>query len=137
MKHYSAESLCEHLSKTDWAPVFSCKDANQAWIIFKTAFLKALDTIAPIKQIRVKQGSALWITSCILDKIAKRDFYFREYSKNKSNSESKSLYQKLRNEIQREIAEAKSGYLQGKLEENIGKPKKLWDSLKTLGYSKK
>ena len=28
-------------------------------------------------------------------------------------------------------------YLKGKLEENISMPKKLWDNLKSLGYSNK
>ena len=47
------------------------------------------------------------------------------------------MYNKLRNEVQREIKEAKSDYLRSCFESNMGKPKKLWQHLKTLGYNNK
>ena len=47
------------------------------------------------------------------------------------------MFNRLRNEVQRDIDNAKSNYLQAKLEENVSKPKKLWESLKSLGYSDK
>ena len=46
-------------------------------------------------------------------------------------------YRKLRNEIQRDIDDAKSNHIKEKLEENMNKPKTLWQNLKSLGYSGK
>ena len=123
MKKYSKESFCEILTQVDWSPVLSSQDANSAWLNFKSIFLKALDIIAPTKLIRIKQRSAPWITTSILEKIGLRDFYLSEYNKNKTKNDLKHLYCKLRNEIHRDINDAKSNYLKGKLEENITKPK--------------
>ena len=137
MKKYSKESFCDILKQVDWSPILSCLDTNLAWLQFKNIFTKTLDTIAPKKSIRIKQRSAPWITPTILEKITLRDFYLSEYIKDKTKSDIKILYCKLRNEIQREINLAKSNYLQVKLEDNMSKPKKLWESLKSLGYSNK
>ena len=49
----------------------------------------------------------------------------------------KAHYNKIRNEIQRDIRRAKAGYLRNSFDKNMGKPKKLWQQLKNLGYSNK
>ena len=45
----------------------------------------------------------------------------------------KDNYKKARNEVQKLIHTNKKAYFEGKLTENIGKPKELWKSLKSLG----
>ena len=49
----------------------------------------------------------------------------------------KENFKKLRNEIQREVKIAKSSFMEKELEQNINKPKKLWQNLQSLGYSNK
>ena len=46
-------------------------------------------------------------------------------------------YCKMRNKTQRDIKKAKSEYLHNKIDEHKDNPKKLWEQLKTLGYSTK
>ena len=48
-----------------------------------------------------------------------------------------SNYCKTRNKVQRDIKKAKSSYFRDKISENKSNPKKLWQHLKSLGYSSK
>ena len=89
-----------------------------------------------LKTIRIKQRTEPWISSQIRDKIATRDSLLHMYKETLDES-LKSQYNKVRNEIQRDITSAKADYLQNSFEENIYKPKKLWQQLKSLGYSNK
>ena len=54
-----------------------------AWEIFRKLFQSTLNSIAPYKQIKIKQNSEPWMTSEILDTIRKRDQYLISYKKNR------------------------------------------------------
>ena len=45
----------------------------------------------------------------------------------------KDNYKEARNEVQKLIRTKKKAYFESKLTENIGKPKELWNCLKSLG----
>ena len=45
----------------------------------------------------------------------------------------KDNYKEARNEVQKLICTKKKAYFESKLTENIGKPKELWNCLKSLG----
>ena len=114
----------------------SC-DPNDAWIQFRTTLMDIIDKIAPVKEVRTKQHTEPWMTSDILDKIAVRDKLLHNYNLNKNN---KGLYEefcKTRNQVQRDIKQAKSTYLESQLDSNMLNSKKLWRNLKSLGYNKK
>lgn len=68
MKQYSKERFVEVLGILDWSHVLNRDDVDQACYIFKDLFLSALNSLAPMKQIRIKQQSGKWITSEILRK---------------------------------------------------------------------
>ena len=63
-----------------------------------------------------------------------RDGLFFVY-KESLDASMKAQYNKLRNEIQRDIKQAKADYLRNSFEDNMDKPKKLWQKLKHLRYS--
>jgi len=54
-------------------------------IIFKTIFLSVLDSIAPVKQIKVKQRSEPWINSEVLQCIQERKNAFFTYKHDRSD----------------------------------------------------
>ena len=56
--------------------------------------------------------------------------------KSRLHSDNES-YKKARNKVQRMIKDKKKNFFTGKLNENIGKPKELWKSLKSLGLPSK
>ena len=54
-----------------------------AGIFFKDVILSVLNTVAPIKEVRLKQRREPWVDSNILDLIKKRDFYLYKFKKDK------------------------------------------------------
>ena len=97
-----------------------------------------MDSIAPVKEVRLKQRSKPWLTSEILDLIKTRMFLNKFKKFNKSEFyKSFCLY---RNMVQREVKTAKADYLSeslSKMEENKNNPRNLWQQIKSLGYSDK
>ena len=84
----------------------------------------------------MKQSTNPWITEDILSRIKERDHLLATYRKGK-NMDTYRQYCRIRNDLQRDIKRAKSDFFESQINENIGKPRKLWRSLKNLGYSDK
>ena len=61
---------------------------------------------------------------------------FAKFKKSKKSNDHKN-YKKARNKVQHLINKKKKTFVVGKLNENIGKPKELWKSLKSLGLPSK
>ena len=59
-----------------------------------------------------------------------------KFKKSRSHSDNEN-YKKSRNKVQRMIKDKKKNFVIGKLNDNIGKPKELWKSLKSLGLPSK
>ena len=54
--------------------------------IFRTVFVNIIDSIAPLKETRLKQRSEPWIDDNILTNIQNRDQLLSEFKKHKNNS---------------------------------------------------
>ena len=72
-----------------------------------------------------------------MEKIRHWDHLLYQFRKNCGNSEIYRSFCKIRNAIQRDIRRAKAEFFSNKFDENKKQPKKLWDQLKSLGYSYK
>ena len=136
MKNYTAEILNDELCNVDWSGVLNCDNVHDAWCNFKLEFTKVLDKICPVKHIRLKQRTEPWINSDVLEAIRDRDKALYLYRKN-NDSADYVQYKQLRNRVQNLVRQAKRHYLSNKLDENKNNPRKLWDTLKGLGYSNK
>ena len=53
-KHYTKNILEEKLHAVDWSSVTQSTDVNSAWTSFKSLLLGVIDTVAPLKDIRLK-----------------------------------------------------------------------------------
>ena len=100
---------------------------------FKSIFTSVLDSIAPVKEVRLKQRSEPWLTSDILDLIKTRDMFLYE-CKTYNKSEFYKSFCLYRNMVQREVKTAKADYLSYKMEGNKNNPRNLWQQIKSLGY---
>ena len=136
MKNYSIESYTKLLEETDWSNVLNSSCPDSAWENVENSLSCVLNKVAPHKTIRIKQRTEPWMTPEILDKIYKRDGLALMYKETKEDH-FKLAYRKIRNEIQRNIKQAKATYLKESLESHLGQPKKLWQQLKMLGYNNK
>ena len=95
----------------------------------KNTFLSVLNSIAPVKEIRLKQRTEPWMSGEILDLISQRDKYLHTFKKDNSQDDYK-YYCKLRNRVQKEINITKIDYFSNKIEENKYDSRKLWQQLK-------
>lgn len=136
LKNYSIEALCTKLVDTNWSRVLNCKDAEESWNAFKDIFTSVIDSMAPIKEVRLKNRTEPWINAEILSKIRLRDEILYKFRKLKCN-ELYRRYCQLRNEVQRLVRCAKSSYLLDKVEEHKNDSRKLWQDLKLTGYKSK
>ena len=96
----------------------------------------SLVEIAPIKEVRVKSNSQDWFDAEINEEIERWDKLLTKFKKSRSHSDNEN-YKKSRNKVQRMIKDKKKNFVIGKLNDNIGKPKELWKSLKSLGLPPK
>ena len=77
--------------------------------------MSAIDNIAPMKEVRIKQRTQPWITNEILQCINDRDKAFRVYKKD-SSDDIFSNFKELRNKTQTMIYTAKRDYFKENVE---------------------
>ena len=63
LKHYSKEEFKEKVEYTDWSDFYLCRSVNQAWDSFRKWFHSILSSVAPHKDIIIKENSEPWMTS--------------------------------------------------------------------------
>lgn len=136
MKNYTKDILNDKLNSVQWSSLYLCRNVENAWETFRSIFHSILDDIAPFRDMKIRQHTEPWMTSEILDGIRKRDELLSIYNKDKKENYHKEFC-KQRNQVQRDIKRAKEEFIAGKIEENKKSPKKLWQHLKSLGYSSK
>ena len=136
-KNYSKELFVSKLMGADWLHVTHCVDVDKAWSVFCENFTNILDQVAPVKEVRIKNHTEPWMSNEILNDIRERDSWLKKFKNNKHVLEYYSNYCRLRNKVQKHVRKAKQDYMVNKISENKNNPKKLWQNLKTLGYSKK
>lgn len=71
----------QSLSERDWSDVLGSNDVDRASVLLKQHFIAALDTVALLKETRMKQISANWMTSEIVDIIRQRDRWIKKVPK--------------------------------------------------------
>ena len=108
MKDYSKESFIDLLNECDWDLVCQSRDVNEAWEKFSTMFTQVLDDIAPEKEIRIKGRTEPWIDAEILELMQERDRALFIANRNKSDTELRKKYNRLRNKIIKQTRKAKS-----------------------------
>ena len=136
LKNYSQTLFLDKLRKVNFPDYSNFKDINNAYSDFTEKVTSVIDEIAPIKEIRVKNNSQDWFDAEINEEIERRDKSLAKFKKFRLHSDNES-YKKARNKVQRMIKDKKKIFFTGKLNENIGKPKELWKSLKSLGLPSK
>ena len=136
LKNYSQTLFLYKLRKVNFPDYSNFKDINNAYSDFTEKVTSVIDEIAPIKEIRVKNNSQDWFDAEINEEIERRDKSLAKFKKSRLHSDNES-YKKARNKVQRMIKDKKKNFFTGKLNENIGKPKELWKSLKSLGLPSK
>ena len=111
------------------------EDVNEANSDF-TQKVSAVDQIAPMKEICIKNNTEEWVDEEIFEGIRIRDKCFRKFKTTRLHTDD-IKYRKSRNRLQDLIKKKKRNFVTQKLNENIAKPKELWKCLKSLGLPSK
>ena len=126
----------EELNKINFPDYSKFTDINDAYSDFIGKVSLTIDKIAPMKEIRIKNSSKEWFDEEILEEIEKRDKLLAKFKKSRQPSDSQN-YKIARNKVQGMIKKKQKNFIAEKLNQNIGKPKELWKSLKSLGLPSK
>ena len=135
-KNYSKEQFKNHLVDINFPNYEAYTDIDLAYNDFYNKLMPLIDTLAPIKESRIKSDSQPWFDCEIAEKISIRDKLLKKYKKSRLHIDN-DLYKSAKNDVQILIKNKKKSYFQDKLEENVGKPKKLWKILTSMGLNKK
>ena len=133
-KKYNKDDFVEMLKNANWSNVYRSGNVDEAWLSFRDLFTQTLDSVAPLKEVRIKHHSEPWISAEILDSIRERDSWLRKSRGDKHEPDHYQKYRKLRNKVHNDIRNAKRHYMIDKIDESKNNPKQLWKHLKSLGY---
>ena len=127
----SPEVYEEALRKLSFPNYELFDDIDKAYENFSQKVLAVIDNLAPSKNKRIKGILQDWSDAQIIEEINERDKLFKKF-KNSRLHVDKDNYEEARNGVQKIIRTKKKAYFESKLTENIGKPKELRKSLKSL-----
>ena len=136
LKNYSQSLYLEKLNEINFPDYSKFKDVTDAYSDFIGKVTSVIDQIVPMKEIRVKNNSQDWFDAEIHEEIETRDKLLAKFKKSRKSTDHET-YKKARNKVQYLINDKKKTFVVGKLNENFGKPKELWKSLKSLGLPSK
>ena len=133
LRNYSAEKHISTLKDIKFPNYDIFSDVNVAYADLTKKISDAIDNVAPIKTLRIKNNSQDWFDSEIAEAIKLRENYFKKFKK----SSLHIFYIEAKYNVQKLIKQKKIEFYNAKLTENIGKPKELWKALKNLGLPSK
>ena len=132
LKNYSAE-IFTNASKTGQFPNYNIfSNVNVAYSDLLNKISNTIDRVAPTKEIRIKNNTQEWFDNEIAQAIKIKEKYFKKFEKSNLQIDY-DFYIEAKYNTQKLIKQKKFQFFNTKLTENIGKPKELWKSLKTLG----
>ena len=94
------------------------------------------DKIAPYRNKRIKGNTQKWFDGEVLAKLNAKDTLFKNFKKSRLNID-KELYKEAKYDASKLITTKNQAFFKEKLSETTGKPKELWESLKSLGMPNK
>ena len=116
--------------------LFECQDANDAWLQFKTEYLRVCDKHAPIKVSRLKNRCNFWMNREILSLMYRRD-YVHDKAARLHDPDLQQEYRRLRNEVTALTKKAEQEYYENLERESKTDPNVLWRALRKLAPSKR
>ena len=135
MKNYTKDLLNEKLQSANFPDYKNFQDASLAYSDFIGKLTGIINSIALMKQSKVKNNSQEWFDGEISEKIIIRDKLFKKFKKSKLHVD-KDLFKEARNNCESLTKQKKKSYFEDKLKENVGQPKELWKVLNDLGATK-
>ena len=116
-KHFDADLFTEELSYTHWDSYLQdSNDPNELWAIWKTKFMEIIDRNAPLRRQKIKSKPVPWLN---------RDYLKRKVVRTGSSAYWENL-KIARNNVNKEIRNAKREYFKSSLSDSNGNTKNAW-----------
>ena len=136
LKNYTKDIFIAALNSINFPDYSKYGNVDESYEDLTKKISEVIDNIAPLKKIRVRNNTQEWYDDEIRQAIKKRDKFFAIF-KNTKLCDDNVRYKKARNHVQSMIKRKKRQFYVDKLKDNVGKPKELWKTLKSLGLSSK
>ena len=136
LKNYDADKFVKVLEEAKFPNYDLFSDVDVAYADLLKRLSTSIDSIAPLKETRIKNMSEDWFDRELHEKIKKRNILLKKFRKSKLQIDE-DLYKSSKYNIDKLIKEKKKTFYKSKLEQNIGRPKELWKTLKSLGLPSK
>ena len=133
LKKYSAEIFTNALKTVQFPNYNIFSNVNIAYSDLLNKISDTIDRVATIKETRIKNNTQEWFDNEIAEAIKIREKYFKKFKKSNLQIDY-NFYIEAKYNTQK-LTQQKKNFFNRKLTENIGKPKELWKSLKTLGIA--
>ena len=109
-------------------------DVNEKLDTWEWIFNNVMNRHTPIVKKRVKHKPLLpWMNNDILQLMYHRDQF---KARAKSNILAGIMYKRLRNQVVKTIAKAKTDYVSNEISKNMNNPRELWKTLKRISPTK-
>ena len=135
-KNYNIQLFQERLIDENFPSYDMFSNIDIAYSDFLKKLSRVINSVAPDKETRIKNNSQEWFDNEIFKKIKHRNTLLENFKKSKTQVD-KDIYREAQCNVQKMIKNKKKTFYHTKLKENIGKPKELWKTLKTLGLPSK
>ena len=129
LKKYSAEIFTNALKTVQFPNYNIFSNVNIAYSDLLNKISDTIDSVAPIKEIRIKNNTKEWFNNEIKEAIKIRQKYFKKF-KNSNLQIDYNFHLEAKYNTQKLNKQNKIEFFNRKLTENIGKPKELSKSLK-------
>ena len=136
LENYTVEKFIEELNSSNFQNYETFDNIDNAYSDFISRFMAAIDKVAPLREIRVKNRTQDWFDRDIFQAIKSRNEKLKKFKKSRLIIDQENL-KKSKYLVHKMIKSKKRLFIENKLKENIGKPKELWKILKSLGLPKK
>ena len=119
------------LKNQDWTLFETSIDPTELWNCFSKNVSEALDTLCPIKSLKVVDHKPEWLTNDLLIKMRERDKAFRKARRTKCQADW-TIARNLRNSLCMDIKTSKSNIIKGKLDRYNNNPKEFWSEINKI-----
>ena len=134
--NHTVESF-ENILRSQEFPNYSEFDnVDIAYSDFISRLTNAVNVSAPCRRKRTKAQTEEWFDGEIAESILLRNKLYKKFKKNRIHI-NEQIFKEAKYKVVNLIKQKKKEFFKNKLNENIGRPKELWKTIKSLGLPNK
>ena len=129
-RQYDKEAFQEKLNSQNWDPFYNSNDPDHAWDFLLNTIRSEIETMCPLRDIKIKKQKDPWITNELLELINDKNDLLAD-AKGNQNLENWDNARTARNLVASMIKDAKREYLISEIENDYD-PGKFWKRLHAM-----